>query len=506
MNRRRFVIGGSALLGAAIRGGSPSLAAGPEAPARRFSRETVLAEARRLAGQPYADRRAELPEELRAIGYDQYRDIRFRESARIWQGEDVPVVLDLFHPGFIFNRPVRINLVEDGGARALRFSPDYFDYGPNLTPPQSGNLGFSGFRVRTRINAPDVWDEFLVFQGASYFRAVGRGQIYGLSARGLAIDTGAAEGEEFPSFVEFWIERPAARDASLRIHALLDSPSTTGAYSFEVIPGAETMIEVEAAIFPREAIRKVGVAPLTSMFLFDATNRSRFDDFRPAVHDSDGLQILSGAGEWLWRPLANPRTLQISAFSDRSPRGFGLVQRKRRFDDFEDLEARYERRPTLWIEPLGDWGTGTVELVEIPTQSEINDNIVAYWRPDGTVPAGGPWNFAYRMRWTDLVQPDGRLMSVSATRIGRSMDGEEQLVVIDFRRSDGFDIDAVTIDASASAGNITHMGSLGILPDGGFRVALQFDPGGEELVELRLRLLGDGRPVSETWLYRWTTA
>lgn len=509
MNRRHFVQGGSALFAASLYGGTaqPALSNDAGAPAGEpFSRAVVIEAARRLASEPYVDRAETIPDDLRAIGYDEYRDIRFKEAARIWQGENLPFTLDLFHPGFIFNQPVRLNLVNDGRSSRLHFSSDLFEYGENVQPPREPDLGFSGFRVRSRINTPDFWDEFLVFQGASYFRAIGRKQFYGLSARGLAIDTGEPEGEEFPSFVEYWIERPAPRDAMLVIHALLDSPSTTGAFTFQAIPGAETVVEVEAAIFPRTEIRKLGIAPLTSMFFFDATNRWRFQDFRSAVHDSDGLQMLTGAGEWLWRPLANPAELQISAFGDRSPQGFGLMQRSRRFEDFEDLEAHYERRPSLWIEPLGDWGAGAVELVEIPTRAEINDNIVAYWRPNGAVPAGGPWDFSYRMRWTDFVQPEGGLMTVAATRIGKSTNGDEELVVVDFTRPEGVDADDLAIDASASDAQITHSGALGILPDGNFRVALQFDPGGSELVELRLRLVRAETPASETWLYRWTSS
>ena len=244
------------------------------------------------------------------------------------------------------------------------------------TPP----IGFSGLRINSPINRPNVFDEVLVFQGASYFRGVSRGQAYGLSARGLAIDVAQPSGEEFPFFRTFWVERPARSSRQLVVHALLDSPGATGAYTFRIAGGAPTTVDVDVKLFPRRDLMHVGVAPLTSMFLFGGNNRSRMSDFRRAVHDSDGLAIAT-QGEQLWRPLANPRRLQVSAFSVQDLKGFGLIQRHRSFSDYEDLEANYERRPSAWIEPVGSWGNGTVRLVEIPSEEEIHDNIVAYWNP-----------------------------------------------------------------------------------------------------------------------------
>ena len=389
------------------------------APAVPFSHDWLLEEARRRAAEAFQEPVADLPDGLGEITYDQYRDIRFRPEARIWGEDPTEFKLDLLHRGFIYQDRVAIHIVEGGSAIRIPFSPLMFDYGPLVTAPAADeNLDFSGFRVRSPINTPDILDEFAVFQGATYFRAVGRHQIYGISARALTINTAEPQGEEFPAFREFWIERPAPDATVLVVHALLDSPSTTGAYRFVITPGAETTIDVEATIFPREDIGKVGIAPLTSMFMFDATNHGIFDDFRRAVHDSDGLQMLTGAGEWVWRQLANPRELQISTFMDRGPRGFGLIQRARRYEDFDDLEASYERRPSVWIEPHGDWGEGFVELVEIPARAEIHDNIVAYWRPTGPVPAGGPWRFGYRMRWTDRVWPRAGLLTTKSSMMG----------------------------------------------------------------------------------------
>jgi glucans biosynthesis protein len=505
MNRRSFLEGGTALLAVASSTGVISRAQAQEnAPEeRRFDREWLMEEARRLASEPYEEPSAELPAELADIGYDQYRDLRYRAEARIWSGEPTRFQLDLLHRGFIFRDPVRIALVENGVARPQRFSTALFDYGDQVPPPDDPELDFSGFRVRNPINAPDLWDEFAVFQGASYFRAVARGQVYGISARGLAIDTAEPDGEEFPAFRRFWIERPAPSQDSIVVHALLDSPSTTGVYQFTLTPGAETIIQVEAAIFPRVEIGKVGIAPLTSMFMFDPGDRAGIDDFRTAVHDSNGLQILTGAGEWLWRPLANPGELQISVFKDGSPRGFGLMQRARHYEDYHDLEARYERRPSLWIEPIGDWGAGSIELVEIPTENEVNDNIVAYWRPDGTVPPGGPWRFAYRMRWTDFVDPPGRMLVTKSTRAGAANDRNRRLFVIDFAAEEEVTPQGLTMEVSASSGEIVNSVIHRRQPEDVIRVSFELAPGSEPVSELRLRLLRDGSPVSETWLYRW---
>src|SRR6202034_4338273 len=259
-------------------------------------------------------------------------------------------------------------------------------------PAQLDKVSFplSGFRIRSRINSKKVWDEFLVFQGASYFRAVAQNLLYGLSPRGLAINTAEPSGEEFPVFTHFWIEQPGKHANSVVIFALLESESVTGAYRFTVQPGAETLTDVDLTLFPRAEIRVAGIAPLTSMFLFDETNRGRLDDYRPEVHDSDGLLIAAASGEQIFRPLANPIKLQVSTFTTQQPKGFGLVQRSRQQSDFQDFEAQYERRPSAWVEPQGDWGPGSLELVEIPSGRETNDNIVAFWRTAQTLNPAHP--------------------------------------------------------------------------------------------------------------------
>ena len=472
-----------------------------ERPATPFSRELLIARAAELAKTDFVQ--PTLPPGKERLTYDQYRAIRFQNGASIWSRENRTFTVDLFHPGFIYETPVDINLVVGGQARRVFFTNEIFEYGPEApTVEIDEDMGYSGLRVRAPINAPDVLDEFLVFQGASYFRAVAKNQVYGLSARGLALRTARPEGEEFPVFTEFWLERPPEAADEIVIHAMLESPSVVGAYSFTIRPGEETLMDVLATLFPRRDIAAFGVAPLTSMFLFDASNSGRFDDFRDAVHDSGGLEILTGAGERVWRPLANPRTLQVSAFIDRDPRGFGLVQRKRNITDYEDYEARYDLRPSLWVEPLGKWGDGHVELVEIPTEREIHDNIVVYWQPAQPLKAGQGTDVSYRLRWSN--EPlDHSLARVESTRTGQSLNAARRDFVVDFRGNGPVPED-LELKATTSNGSIINPRGRVVTPDDTYRVGFELEPGRGDLAELRLVLLADGKPWSETWLYRWT--
>ena len=191
------------------------------------------------------------------------------------------------------------------------------------------------------------------------------------------------------------------------VHALLDSKSAAGGFRFTIRPGSTTIFDVEMSLYPRVDMPNGGFGPLTSMFFFGPNNRADTQDYRPQVHDFDGLFILNGHGEQLWRPLSNPHTLQVSAFSDVNPRSFGLAQRERNFADYEDLESRFERRPSLIIEPIGDWGEGAVVLFEIPTNEEVHDNIVAFWRPKQPAAAKSEHYYTYRMHWgPDVAKTD----------------------------------------------------------------------------------------------------
>lgn len=470
-----------------------------------FAEDFVVSQARALAAKPYADTKIKFPPELAHLTYDQYRDIRFDPEKSFWRDGNCPFRFDVLHAGFFYKKPVDIYVVEANMQRKVNYRPDLFTFGPSVTRPKDDpDLPFSGLRLRHPINTPDVWDEFCVFQGASYFRAIAKNQLFGLSARGLAIDTAQPSGEEFPRFVAFWLRRPVPDASAVVIEALLDSKRIAGAYRFTIRPGVVTQIDVEMTLIPRADLAHVGIAPLTSMFYFDATDRGRFDDFRPAVHDSDGLLMLTGRGEWLWRPLANPRQLQVSAFIDQAPQGFGLIQRHRKFADYNDLEAHYERRPSVWVEPVGDWGSGNVELVEIPSNKEINDNIVAYWHPAKVLSANTAYSMTYRLHWcNDWPLPGAAVPSaVTATASGLNFDQDKRLFVIDFTGGDL--TDDITGKVIASAGAVSNVVAHPNPATGGIRLSFQLDPKGSRLIELRAVLKRGDKLVSQTWLYRWT--
>lgn len=479
------------------------------AAAGAFSAAQVQEQARALAAQKFASPPADLPLALQSLSYDQYRDIRFKREQAIWSNEKLPFLVELFHRGFFFREPVAVFLVADGQARRLMYSPDLFTFGPRVPQlPDEPITDFAGFRLRATLNRPNYFDEFTVFQGASYFRAVARRQVYGLSARGLALNTGTAAGEEFPAFRTFWIEKPNARAEAIVVHALLDSPSTTGAYRFTIRPGNATVMDVDLTLYPRVELPHAGLAPLTSMFLFGPNDRLGADDFRPAVHDSDGLAIWNGKGEWLWRPLYNPETLQSSAFVDLNPRGFGLLQRHRALDHYQDLEAQYEQRPSLWVETLGHWGEGTVQLIEIPSASEANDNIAAFWQPARPIAAQTPYRMAYRLHWcwTPPQTPPGAV--VADTRIGVGPEKGTRLIVLDFvgGRLAKLRLDTVVEPVvTASAGTIQHPVAHPNPAIKGWRVSFVLAPGKATVSDLRCTLMQGTEQLSEVWLYRWTT-
>jgi glucans biosynthesis protein len=365
-------------------------------PKAAFRYGDVVKKAELLSQKPFQQPPG-LPEALSKLDYNQWRDIRFKPDEALWRREKLPFQVQLFFPGWLFNRLVKINVVHSGRVEPVHYSPDLFHYGMNkFTYTELKGLGFSGFRLHYRINTPNYYDEFCVFLGASYFRAIGRHENYGLSARGLAIDTALPSGEEFPYFKEFWLERPESKATAITLFALLDSPSLTGAYRFTIGPGKATVMHVAATLFLRKQVQRLGIAPLTGMFFYGSnTNIRPVDNFRPRVHDCDGLQIATGAGEWIWRPLINPNRLLVTSFAMTDPRGFGLFQRDTNFNDYQDLEADYQDRPSAWIIPGKGWGAGKVELVEIPTPSEKNDNIVCYWAPSISPEPGKPVSYTY---------------------------------------------------------------------------------------------------------------
>ena len=399
---------------------------------------------------------------------------------------------------------MEISFVTDGTAQRVGYDPGLYNFG-DVPPPAAGTpLDFAGFRALTALNEPNVMTPFAVFAGASYFRAISKGQLFGISARALAIGTGEAEGEEFPFFRAHWIERPG--ENRMVVHSLLDGPSATGAYRFTIWPGDITRMDVEATIFARSDIAHIGLAPLTSMFLFDAKDRGEHDDFRLGVHDLDGLAMWNGSDERLWRPLHSPRLLQISAFADSGPRGFGLIQRERNFNQYEDLASLYHRRPSLWVEPIGDWGKGHVVLVEIPSTEEVHDNIVAYWRPDNAIAAGSEIALTYRLSWGWDAPDLNGLLRVEGTLLGAGGDGRRRFVV-DYAGDAPSPIraSAVQLMAQANPGAIQNA-EISENPEiNGLRLSFELDPEGADLVEMRVELRSGDRRIAETWVYRWSS-
>jgi periplasmic glucans biosynthesis protein len=470
-----------------------------------FDGSTVRNLARDLAQHAWQAPDSSLPDELKNLDYQQYRSIRFDPGHALWHGQGLRFTAEFFHRGFLYKDAVKIFEVANGRADQIRYSPDLFTF--DKVKPPTGDVGFAGFRLHYPLNRLDYFDEICAFLGASYFRAVAKGQGYGLSARGLAVRTADPSGEEFPLFRAFWLERPGKGSDAIVVHALLDSQSAAAAFRFTIRPGKQTVFDTETVLYPRTDLATVGIAPLTSMFLFDASDRPRVDDYREAVHDSSGLLLWNGKGERVWRPLANPRELQISVFADSGPRGFGLLQRGRALGDYQDLEAHYETRPSLWVEPIGDWGDGAIELVEIPTDREINDNIVAFWRPHEPLKAKGEYTLNYRLHWCWSVPAGSELAEVVGTRCGLAADQKNRQFIIDFaggalrgRRADA----PPAIDVGSSKGKIENPVAEPNPATGGWRLSLQLDPGGEKLVEMHARLMDGETPLTETWLYRWT--
>jgi glucans biosynthesis protein len=485
------------------------------ASAESFGFENVAQYAQSLSTKDFEQPGPKIADALLNLNYDQYRNIRFRPEMSIWRDKKL-FELQLFHPGFLHRVPVRINIVQAGQVVQLPFRREMFNYEQVSLPQDMPEpAGFAGFRVHFPLHTPEYKDEIAVFLGASYFRVLGRGQVYGASARGLAIDTAMPDGEEFPLFREFWIVEPGEEQTDLHIFALLDSPSVAGAYEFRIRPGTRTITDVRSKLFFREDVDRLGIAPLTSMFFFGENSSLKTDDYRPQIHDSDGLLMNNGLDEWIWRPLVNPTGLRVSAFLDHDPHGFGLVQRDRIFANYLDLEAHYQDRPTLWVEPEGDWGQGTVQLVEIPTPDETNDNIVAFWVPDNRIRADDVFDFSYRLiaeMETPLPQHLGyavrtRMGSPGVPGSGKAYPPEVRLFVIDFGGGDLAQIapgQPVQADLQTTSGRIIDKIVVKNTQTGSWRVAFRFDPEGAAASDLKLSLSLRGAPMTETWTYLWT--
>lgn len=473
--------------------------------ASAFGFDDVAELARQRAAQPY--RASQLASDTPSLNYDNLRKIRFRPEHSLWRGSAFE--LQFFPANGTALPVVRLHEVVGGQARDIALSQDAFDRSDPTLPAfaKRGNE-VAGVRVLGELNAPGRLDELIAFVGASYFRALGRGQVYGASARGVAVDTvGGAQGEEFPRFTDFWLERPAPQAHQLVVYALLDGPRVAGAYRFVLKAGPTTEVEVQARLYLRAPVATLGLAPLTSMFLA-GENQPVATDFRPEVHDSDGLLVATGDGAWLWRPLLNPKSPFVTSFALESPRGFGLLQRDRNFASYEDLEAHYERRPSVWVQPLQPWGPGRIELLQFRTPDETHDNIAAYWVPEHLPAVGQPLNLHYVLHWQGEATMSPPLARVVQTRSGHGWrradlpDTALQLHV-DFAGAPLAEAAAVQAAVSANA-NVEGL-RVHLIPNterGGWRMTLDFlrrDP--TKAVELRAELRDGDRVLSETWTY-----
>jgi len=469
-----------------------------------FDRSIVRQAAQVAASKPFKAPDSKLPDNLKDLDYDRYRAIRFLPDRALWRGEKLPFEVQFFHRGFFYANRVDIHEVANGQATKIAYRPEQFSFGKTPPPNSDADLGFAGFRLHAPVNKPDYYDEVCVFLGASYFRAIAKGEVYGLSARGLSINTGEAKGEEFPFFKTFWIEKPAANASSIVVHALLDSESAAAAYRFTIRPGGTTVFDVEMAIYPRVNLEHVGLAAMTSMFFFGPNDRVEVDDFRPSVHDSDGLAIYNGKNEELWRPLHNPRDLQISTFADLNPHGFGLMQRQKDFFAYQDIESGFEKRPSLWAEPIGDWGQGSVQLIEIPTKEEIHDNIAVFWHPNSALQAKGEHTYTYRLHWGSDAPKPTSLARFSRTGVGARGEGA-RIFVLDLVGDRLRQVDAKKIRGVVDAGKAKVL-NIVTQPNpatGGWRLSFELSSKEKGPIDIRASLMQDDDAISEVWVYRW---
>jgi glucans biosynthesis protein len=506
MRRRDFLQ--SALVFSAL--STSGLATGADA----FDFAALKGRARALAGAAYAPPEKLALQFLRELTYDQYQSIGFRHDHALWAQTQSAFRLEFFHCGRGFKEPVELFELVGGEARAIRYRPDMFKFdGSGIDPRQlPADLPFAGFRVHTATN----WrDDVAVFLGASYFRArASDSRQFGLSSRGLAIDT-ALDIEEFPRFVAFWFERPSPESRTLVFYGLLDSVSATGAYRFALTPGVPQAMEVDAAVYPRKAIRRLGLAPLTSMYQCGENDRRMANDWRPEIHDSDGLAICTGKGEWLWRPLNNPSAARISSYLDASPRGFGLLQRDRNFEHYQDDGVFYDRRPSAWVEPKGDWARGAIQLVELTAPNETFDNIVAYWNPAVPPQPGDELLYGYRMYWGTQLPAGPTLAQTVATRtglggvVGHNREYFSWRFAVDFAGGElaalakSTEVEPVV---TVSGGTVETPSARPLQSTGGFRVMFDLKPPDDsvEPIDVRLFLRHRNQPLTETWMYQWT--
>lgn len=478
-----------------------------------FSFEKLQAEAKQLSLKAYVPYQGQLPPMLKNMTWDEYQQIQYRPAETLWKDQNRAFTAQFFHLGLYFQTPVHMFQVIDGEAQQIAYTPALFNYGKSGIDAQNlpKDLGFAGFRLFAH---DDPTRDVAAFLGASYFRAVDKTKQYGLSARGLAVDTAMSYPEEFPEFVAYYLVRPTSGSNVLTIYGLLDSPSVTGAYRFDLTPGDDFIMDISCVLYPRKEIDRLGIAPNTSMYMTGENDHRMGYDYRPEIHDSDGLQMHTGTGEWIWRPLVNPRNLRFNAFQDEHPQGFGLCQRDHHFDHYQDDGAWYSKRSSLWVEPKGNWGKGSIDLVEIPTIDETFDNIVAFWTPEQKPQAGEELTYAYRLHWNALPPQQSPLARCVDTFtglggvVGQKRTYYSKRFVVDFAGSNLANLpedSKVEAVVTTSRGKVELVSARPLEAIKGYRAMFDLRPleNDESQIDLRLYLAADGKPLSETWLYQW---
>jgi len=503
-----------------------ALAAAADGEIEHFDFEGLQAQAKQLASNAYVSTKQVLPPVLANMTPQQFNAIKYDAGHSLWHDVNGQLDVHFFHVGAGFKTPVRMYSVDPTTrqAREVHFRTDLFNYeNSGIDKSQlkgAGDLGFAGFKL---FQAPEIAiNDILSFLGASYFRAIDSNKQYGLSARGLAIDTYSSKGkEEFPDFTRFWFETPAKDATRFVVYALLDSPSATGAYRFDIDCQAnQVVMDISAHINARVAIEQLGIATMTSMFSCGTHERRMCDTLHPEIHDSDRLAMWRGNGEWICRPLNNPARLQFNTFTDKDPKGFGLVQTDHDFETYQDTVDWYHRRPSLWVEPTTPWGEGSVDLMELPTTGETLDNIVVFWNPKKAINAGDALEYGYKLYWSPLPPVSTPLAQVNATRSGMGgfiegwAPGEHypdiwaRRFAVDFsgggldRLPEGTAIDPVV---TVSGGEVKDFNVLALPNIKGFRVTFDWYPNSDSVapVEMRMFIRTQDRTLSETWLYQY---
>lgn len=509
---RRTVLAGA--LGAAA-GSLPGMAQAAEAEAvpplpgagMAFEANTLLDVARARAKVAYVGPKpGDLPAALKGLSREAYEAIRPAEGRGIWAGQDIGYSLEPLLRGSIFDTPVALFLIENGLVRPIAYDKASFAAPGIELPDLDAATAFSGFRLRARFAEGGALSDFALFQGGSFFHLVAEGQDFGINARALALRPADARGEEFPLFRALFIETPTPGQPIV-VHALAESDSATAAFKLTLTPGREASVAgIDGTVFARADLDHIGLGGMQGSYLFGALDRRHVDDLRAAAFSVEGLAIHNGYGEPIWRPVHNPEALQVSAFVDRGPKGFGLMQRARAYADFDDDRRHWEQRPSLWLEPLDDWNEGAVTLLEIPSDSELNENVFAYWRPKAKLAKGGEMRFLCRQHWSkgwpDPLPPG--IARVSDSRCGHGSSGNRRLFAVDFQGDGLFEPGDIDVDLSASAGTITRQDRYRYFDRKTLRILFELDPGSEKASELRLALRRGQARASETWLYRWT--